>query len=152
MLPNLLVKSFVEEVLNKHNVTVVDKYYAPNFIQHSPTMGQGRQGFKQFFTPFFLAFPDIHVTIEHMLTENSIVLVFLNWTGTHKGEFQGMPATNKQINMRTADLFRIDTTNGTIIEHWAVVDSLNLLRQTGVITFNQPDQTGAKESSPVSST
>ena len=54
--------------------------------------------------------------------------------------------------MRTADLFRIDTTNGTIIEHWAVVDSLNLLRQTGVITFNQPDQTGAKESSPVSST
>ena len=110
-------------------------------------MGQGRQGFKQFFTPFFLAFPDIRVTIEHIL-----ILVFLNWTGTHKGEFQGMPATNKQINMRTADLFRIDTTNGTIIEHWAVVDSLNLLRQTGVITFNQPDQTGAKESSPVSST
>ena len=65
-----------------------------------------------------MAFPDIHVTIEHMLTENSIVLIFLNWTGTHKGEFQGMPATNKQINMRTADLFRIDTTNGTIIEHW----------------------------------
>ena len=46
MLPNLLVKSFVEEVLNKHNVTAVDKYYAPNFIQHSPTMGQGRQGLR----------------------------------------------------------------------------------------------------------
>ena len=46
-----------------------------------------------------------------------------------------MPATNRQINMRTADLFRINT-NGTIVEHWALVDSLNLLKQTGMITFN----------------
>ena len=38
MLPNLLAKSFVEEVLNKHNVTAVDKYYAPNFIQHLATI------------------------------------------------------------------------------------------------------------------
>jgi len=129
-----LVKSFVEQVLNKHDVIAVDKYYAPGLIQPSPSMGQGRQGFKQFFTPFFSAFPDIRVTIEH-IAENSIVLVFLNWTGTHKGEFEGIPATNKPINMRTADLFRIGT-NGTIVEHWGVADSLNLLKQTGMITFN----------------
>jgi steroid delta-isomerase-like uncharacterized protein len=133
----LLIKSFVEQVLNKHNVAAVDKYYAPDLIQHSPSMGQGIQGFKQFFTSFFSAFPDIHATIEHILAENHIVLVFLNWTGTHKGEFQGMPATNKPISMRTADLFRIDDTNSTIVEHWAVVDSLNLLEQTGMITFNR---------------
>ena len=140
----LLIKSFVEQVLNKHNVAAVDKYYAPDLIQHSPTMGQGRQGFKQFFTPFFSAFPDIHATIEHIIAENSVVLVFLNWTGTHKGEFQGMPATNKPINMRTADLFRIYT-NGTIVEHWAVVDSLNLLEQTGTITFNHNQMQKNKE-------
>jgi predicted SnoaL-like aldol condensation-catalyzing enzyme len=39
--------------------------------------------------------------------------------------------------MRTADLFRIDDTNGTIVEHWDVVDSLNLLNQVGALTFNQ---------------
>jgi steroid delta-isomerase-like uncharacterized protein len=135
----LLIKSFVQEVFNKHNLTALDKYYAPNVTQHNPRAGQGRQGFKQFFMPFFSsAFPDIHATIEHTIAENHVVLVFLNWTGTHKGEFQGMPATNKPINMRTADLFRIDT-NGTIVEHWDVVDSLNLLKQTGMITFNQPN-------------
>jgi steroid delta-isomerase-like uncharacterized protein len=134
----LLIKSFVQEVFNKHNLTALDKYYAPNVTQHNPpTAAQGRQGFKQFFAPFFSsAFPDIHATIEHIIAENSVVLVFLNWTGTHKGEFQGMPATNKSISMRTADLFRIDDTNGTIVEHWDVVDSLNLLKQIGAITFS----------------
>jgi predicted SnoaL-like aldol condensation-catalyzing enzyme len=95
----------VQEVFNKHNLTALDKYYAPNIIQHNPMAGQGRQGFKQFFIPFFSAFPDVHATIEHILAENSVVLVFLNWTGTHKGQFQGIQATNKPINMRTADLF-----------------------------------------------
>jgi predicted SnoaL-like aldol condensation-catalyzing enzyme len=124
----------VQEVFNKHNLTALDKYYAPNIIQHNHMAGQGRQEFKQFFIPFFSAFP---ATIEHILAENSVVLVFLNWTGTHKGEFQGIPATNKPINMRTVDLFRIDDTNGTIVEHWDVVDSLNLLNQVGALTFNQ---------------
>jgi predicted SnoaL-like aldol condensation-catalyzing enzyme len=114
-------------------LTALDKYYAPNIIQHNPMAGQGRQGFKQFFIPFFSAFPDVHATIEHILAENSVVLVFLNWTGTHKG----IPATNKPINMRTADLFRIDDTNSIIVEHWDVVDSLNLLNQVGALTFNQ---------------
>jgi steroid delta-isomerase-like uncharacterized protein len=133
----LLIKSFVQEVFNKHNLTALDKYYAANIIQHNSMAGQGRQGFKQFFIPFFSAFPDVHATIEHILAENSVVLVFLNWTGTHKGQFQGIPATNKPINMRTADLFRIDDTNSTIVEHWNVVDSLNLLKQIGAVTFNQ---------------
>jgi predicted SnoaL-like aldol condensation-catalyzing enzyme len=39
--------------------------------------------------------------------------------------------------MRTADLFRIDDTNSTIVEYWNVVDSLNLLKQIGAVTFNQ---------------
>jgi SnoaL-like polyketide cyclase len=68
----------------------------------------------------------------------NLVLVFLNWTGIQKGEVQGMPATNKPINPRTADLFRI-ATNGTIVERWDVVDSLNLLIQRGMIIFNQPN-------------
>jgi predicted SnoaL-like aldol condensation-catalyzing enzyme len=132
----LLIKSFIQEVFNKHNLTAIDKYYAPNAIQHNPIAAQGRQEYKQSFIPFFSIFPDIHATIEHILAENSVVVVFLNWTGTHKGDFQGILATNKPITMRTADLFRIGA-NDTIVEHWNVVDSLNLLKQIGVITLNQ---------------
>jgi steroid delta-isomerase-like uncharacterized protein len=131
-----LIKSFVQEVFNKHNLTALDKYYASNVTLHNLMAGQGRQGFKQFLVPFFSAFPDIHATIEHMVAENNVVLVFLNWTGTHKVEFQGIPPTNKPINMRTADLFRINN-NGTIVEHWDVMDPLNLLKQIGAVILDQ---------------
>jgi predicted SnoaL-like aldol condensation-catalyzing enzyme len=127
-----LIKSFVQEVFNKHNLTALDKYYAPNVTLHNSMAGQGRQVFRQFFTLFFSAFPDIYVTVEHIVAENHVVLVFLNWTGTHKGEFQGIAPTNKPINMRTADLFRINN-NNTIVEQWDVVDPLNLLKQIGAL-------------------
>jgi len=63
--------------------------------------------------------------------------VFLNGIGTHKGEFQGRPPTNKQVNIRSADLYRIE--NEKIVGHWDVVDQLNLLQQMGA-TFPQADQ------------
>jgi predicted ester cyclase len=76
--------------------------------------------------------------IEHIVAENDLVVVFLNFTGTHKGEFQGMPPTNKKINIRSADLYRIE--NEKIVQHWDVVDQLNLLQQTGAILFAQGNQ------------
>jgi hypothetical protein len=64
-----LIKSFVE-VFNKHDVTAVDQYYSVDLIQHNPMAAQGREGFKQFFKPFFSAFPDSHTTIEHIVGQD----------------------------------------------------------------------------------
>jgi steroid delta-isomerase-like uncharacterized protein len=114
-----LVKSFVEEIFNNHNLSAIEKYLA----------GQGKEGFKQFLSEFFTAFPDIHADIEHIVAEDTLVVVFLSFTGTHKGVFQGRPPTNKKINIRSADLYKIE--NEKIVEHWDVVDQLNLLQQTG---------------------
>jgi predicted ester cyclase len=120
-----LVKSFVEEVFNKHDLSSIEKYLTE----------QGSEGFKQFLSEFFTAFPDIHANIEHLVAENDLVVVFLNFTGTHKGEYQERPSTNKQVTTRSADLYRIE--NEKIVEHWDVVDQLNLLQQTGAITFDK---------------
>jgi predicted ester cyclase len=96
---------------------------------------QGREGFKQLLSEFFTAFPDSDT--EHIIAENDLVVVFLNGIGTYKGEFQGRPPTNKQVNIRSADLYRIE--NEKIVGHWDVVDQLNLLQQMGA-TFPQADQ------------
>jgi predicted ester cyclase len=108
----------------------VDKYHAANLIDGS---GKTSESFKKSLGALLSGFPDLHVNIGHILAENNFVLVFLNFTGTHRGEFEGMPPTNKQVKIRSADLYRIE--NSEIVEHWDVVDSLDLLKQTGAITF-----------------
>jgi predicted ester cyclase len=118
-----LVKSFVEDVFNKHDISATEKYFA----KENPSIGSGE--FKQSLSALFDAFPDIQAKIEHIVAESDLVVVFLNFTGTHKGEFQGIQPANKKVNIRSADLYRIE--NKKIVEHWDVVDQLNLLQQTG---------------------
>ena len=66
------------------------------------------------------------------------MVVFLNFNETHTGVFQGRPSTNKTVNTRSADLYKIE--NQKIVEHRDVVDRLDLLQQTGAITFKQANQ------------
>ena len=118
----ILVESFIEEIFNKHNLSVIENYLTPQ-------AGKGNEGFKQFLSAFFNAFPDWHANLEQIVAENNLVVIFLNGSGTHQGEFQGMPPTHKPVKIRSADLYRIE--NGIIVEHQDVVDQLNLLQQTG---------------------
>jgi predicted ester cyclase len=60
--------------------------------------------------------------------------VFLNGTGTHKGEFHCIPPTNKPVNIRSADPYKIE--NEIITGHWDVVDQHNLLKQLGPYSLN----------------
>ena len=85
-------------------------------------------------TALFFGFPDLHVNIEHTLADNNLVLVFLNFTGTHRAQYETLPATNKPMKIRSADFYRIE--NDKIVEHWDVVDRLDLLEQIEAITFN----------------
>jgi predicted ester cyclase len=73
-------------------------------------------------TRFFEAFPDWRASIEHIVAENDHVMIFLNGRGTHKGEFHGIPPTNEAVNIRSADLYKIE--NERITGHWDVVDNL----------------------------
>jgi predicted ester cyclase len=125
-----LIESFIDEVFNKHNIAAIDNYLAASLTDGA---GKTPESFKKSLAALFSGFPDIHVNIEHILAENDLVVIFLNFSGTHRGQFEGMPPTNKPIKIRSADLYRIQ--NSKIVEHWDVVDPLDLLKQTGAITF-----------------
>lgn len=133
-----LIRSFIDEIFNEHNLLSVEKYFGKGSVEGSPQAGKGGEGFKQFLTDFLNAFPDWRAKIEHIVAENGLVVVFLNGTGTHKGEFQGTPPTNKPVNIRSADLYKIE--NGLITGHWDIVDQLNLLKQLG--PYSLKPQTG----------
>jgi predicted ester cyclase len=132
-----LIRSFIKEIFNEHELSTIEKYFGNDSIEGSPQAGKGGGRFKQFLTDFFKAFPDWQANIEHVIAENELVVIFLNGSGTQKGEFHGIPPTNKPVNIRSADLYRIE--GGIITGHWDVVDQLKLLKQTGVLLSEKVD-------------
>jgi steroid delta-isomerase-like uncharacterized protein len=123
-----LIRSFIQEIFNEHNLSSIENYFGNEAVEGSPQAGKSGEGFKLMLTEFFKAFPDWRANIEHIVAENNLVMIFLNGNGTHKGDFRGIPPTDKLVNIRSADLYKIE--NGIIKKHWDVVDQLNLLKQT----------------------
>jgi predicted ester cyclase len=79
-----IIKSFIEEVFNKHNISAAEKYFA----KENPSIGPGSEGFKQSLKALFTAFPDIHVNIEHIVAENDVIVVFLISLAHIRGNFK----------------------------------------------------------------
>jgi steroid delta-isomerase-like uncharacterized protein len=126
-------RRFMEEVLNKGNMQVVDELIAPNFVEHDPFPGQapGVEGLKQAMVALRQAFPDLHVTVDEMLSDGDKVVIRSTMKGTHKGTFMNIPATGKQISVEGIDIVRIS--NGRVVEHWGVTDNLTMMQQLGLV-------------------
>lgn len=124
---------------NDRNYTAIEQYIAENIIEHRPSVQSGRNSTIQFLQSLANAFPDFHTNIDHIVAEGDRVVVFTTTNGTHEGEFvfaPGIPPTGKQVSFKTADMYRIS--NGQLVEHWDVIEILDLMTQIGAITFSQP--------------
>ncbi len=77
------------------------------------------------------AFPDLKITIQEQIAEGDKVMSRLSTTGTHLGDFQGMPATGKSFNMEGWTLDRI--VDGKIVEHRTIDDVMSMMRQLGLM-------------------
>lgn len=86
---------------------------------------------KEFLAPFNKAFPDLTRDIVDLVAEGDKVAVSINVTGTYKGEFQGIPASGKQVSFTAMDILTI--VDGKITEEWATADIMGLMQQIGAI-------------------
>ncbi len=122
---------FLEEVMNRGNVSVIDEFSSPNFVDHSapPGVPPTNEGFKGFVAGFRAAFPDLHYTLEDSIAEGDKVVQRATAHGTMKGDFQGMPASGKSATWSEIHITRFE--NGKAVEHWGVVDQLAMLAQLG---------------------
>jgi predicted ester cyclase len=127
------VYSTFNEAIRTKNMNLLDEIIAPNVIDHNPAPGQapGIQGTKQVFTGFSMGFPDLEITVEDQIAEGDKVVSRLKARGTHKGEFQGIGPTGKQVTATSIDLVRI--ANGKIVERWGEIDNLAILQQIGAL-------------------
>ncbi|TMG26084.1 MAG: ester cyclase [Chloroflexi bacterium] len=126
-------RRFLEEVINRGNLAVLDEDSNPNFVDHTapPGVPATNEGFKMFITSFRTAFPDLHYTIDDEIAEGDKVVQRTTARGTMKGDFQGMPASGKTATWSEIHIVRFE--NGKAIEHWGVVDQMGMLAQLGFV-------------------
>jgi len=107
---------------------------ADDFVEHEQTPGlePTREGVKQFFQMYRAAFPDLRFDAEDVLASGDKVVGRVRVTGTHRGEFMGMPATGKSIAVQAVDIVRFGD-DGLAHEHWGVFDALTMMQQLGAV-------------------
>jgi steroid delta-isomerase-like uncharacterized protein len=126
-----LYRRIVEEVWNSGNLAVVDEFIDTNCIFHAFDKDlKGPEQFRQYAEELLTIFPDIHFTIEDLIAERDRVVSHWTATGTQKGEFIEIPATNKNIKFQGATFLHI--AGGKVIELWAYWDRLSVMKQLGV--------------------
>ncbi len=90
-----------------------------------------RAGLRASFNSFTQAFPDVQITIQEMIGEGDKVVILWTFQGTHRGSFQGIPATGKIVDWDGLDLYTV--TDGKITALTRKADSRSLLQQLGVL-------------------
>ena len=83
------------------------------------------------------AFPDRVDVIERVIADGDRVGLLFRVTGTHTGNFFGIPPTGKRVDVYEVALLRI--VNGQMVEGWFMMDEAELLRQLGAKLPPRPD-------------
>jgi steroid delta-isomerase-like uncharacterized protein len=121
------------EVVNEGNLDAVDEICSPDFVDHDPLPGTSGDlaGLKEGVQQIRAAFPDIQAAAEDILVEGDRLAVRSTMQATHEGDFLGIPASGKKINVANYDFVRFE--GDKCVEHWGVIDSAALMEQIGAV-------------------
>ena len=121
------------EAFDAGDPTILDEVLAPDFVDRAAGPGEpvDREGQMQVVAAFGRAFPDGQATVEDLVAEGNTVVLRWSFTGTHRGDFFGIPPTGKRVTIRGVDWYHM--AGGRITEIWDVIDEVGLLTQLGVL-------------------
>ena len=127
------------DLISDGDIDGFGEYLADDFIEHEETPGlePTKGGVKEFFHMYRAAFPDLRMEPLDVLASGDKVVARVRATGTHQGEFMGMPASGKSVDVQLIDIIRFDD-DGLAHEHWGVFDALAMMQQLGAIPEAPP--------------
>ncbi|MER7664062.1 ester cyclase [Streptomyces sp. NPDC096193] len=103
---------------------------AENFIANLPGLPDplyGREIWRLGTEAMWAGFPDLRIDVEDMFGADDKVAVRVHFRGTHRGTFQGVAATGRQVGFRSIEIYRIE--GGRIAEEWVSPDMIGLMQQ-----------------------
>jgi predicted ester cyclase len=135
----LLVRRYLEEVVNTGNVDDIARFIAPDYVDSHDQTGQGNgiEGAKGHVLGVRQTYPDLHVTVEQQLAEGDWVATRITARGTHRGEWLGMKPTGKAVEITGVNLDRV--VGGRIVEHGGAANLLGPLLAIGAIRVVGPE-------------
>jgi len=128
-----ILATFIEAIWSEGRVDAADDHLADNYVIHhdpgDPWEGQtlDLEGFKDRVRRSRAPFPDQRFDIQEMVSDADRVVASWLWTGTHKGDIPGFPASGKQIAMSGITIYYFDA--GKICGHWQMTDRAGVYRQ-----------------------
>ncbi len=133
-----LVRTFVDEVITKGNIDAAGQYAWEDVVEQVPLPGQGPglEGLKDILRAMRTGFPDIVFSIQEQIAEHDKVVSRFEWTGTHHGEFLGIPATGRPVRVWGIVIDRLE--EGRIKETRILMDTLGMMAQLGVFPPQPP--------------
>ena len=129
-----LTRRFFDEAVNAGNLDLLDELVSPDFVEHEGFPGlptSGPEAPKAALGMFRASFPDLVITPNDIIAEGDKVVVRGTMTGTNTGEFMGIPATNKSIEVSFIDI--VEIRDGKAVAHWGVTDQAAMMQQLGLV-------------------
>ena len=131
-----IVHRFLDECWNGGSMATLSELVSPRCRHNDPVfphMPPGLDSIQTHIQNSHRAFPDLKFTVTDTIAEANEVVVHWTAVGTHKGDFLGIPATNREAHIAGTSIFRIE--DGKIVEEWANWNLMSLMEQLGVRTF-----------------
>lgn len=127
------------ELINAGDIDRFGDLLAPDFVEHQggPGYPPTKEGTLDFFRDLLAAFPDWHMAVQDLIASGDKTVARVRVSGTHSGEFIGIPATGRSADVELIDIMRFDPA-GLVGEHWGVADMLSLMQQLGVVPAGAP--------------
>ena len=129
----LLFGRLYHSVWNERRLEFIDQVIAETHALGDPTVsgrGVGPSAYRRQVERFFTGLPDLKFIVDETISEGDKLVVYWTITGTHRGEFLGVPATNKRVTFTGITINQIAA--GKILESTVIWDGLGLMKQFGI--------------------
>ena len=122
-----------QEIYNSNDLDALNEVVSENMLtpRIMPGIPSGIDGAKAAHQIMLTGFPDYQTVIDDLIAEGDRVVARITMSGTHTGNFMGIPATGKRIEFTGIYIARI--ADSKIVEHWGEEDGVSLLTQLGIL-------------------